>query len=84
MIIDVRTRSTLVSSPSVTRVSCFTYGDGDRVICATGTGSLLSLHVSVSPTSWREYRTHVGAVHSICYLPNGHLVVVSRIVSNYW
>ena len=76
MVIDVRTRSTLVSSPPLTCVSCFTfYGDGDRVICATETGSLLSFHVSVSPTSWREYRTHVSAVHSICYLPNGHLMV---------
>ena len=75
VIIDVRTRSTLVSSPPPTRVSCFAFdSDGDRVVCATETGHLLFFRISVSPISWHEYPNHLGTIHSICHLPSGHLV----------
>jgi len=79
VVINLRTRSTLVSSPSLAHVSCFSFsGNGDQVVCATEAGHLLFLRVITSPISWRDHPSHLGTIHSICHLRNGHLAVGAK------
>ena len=76
VVIDARTGSTLVSSPPLTHISCFTFSDnGDRVVCASEAGDLQFFRINAYLASWCNYPSHLGAIHSICRLQGDHLVV---------
>ena len=75
--IDIRTGAVLESSYTPHDISSLTFSnDGDRVICATNVGNLLS-HTPRYSSGWYHYLTHLGAVHSMSLLRGGHLAVGS-------
>jgi len=76
VVIDIRTGSTLVSSPPLMDVVSFTFsGGGDRVVCATKTGDLRFFYIDpLSPPDWCDYLNNLGTIHSISLLRSGQLV----------
>ena len=75
-VFDIQTELTLVLSPALNDVSCFSFsGDGDQIFCATKTGDLRSLHISGPSPNWLDHQTHPGTMHSMNLLRSGHLVV---------
>ena len=76
VVIDIRTGSTLVSSPPLMDVVSFIFsGGGDRVVCATKTGDLRFFYIDpLSPPDWCDYMNNLGTIHSISLLRSGQLV----------
>lgn len=76
MVIDIQTGSTLVSSPPLIGITCFTFSDnGDRVICAAKTGDLRSFHIFIPSFNWDDHPIRLETVHFMSLLRSGHLAV---------
>ena len=76
-IIDIRMSFTDRLGHTLHDVSGLTFSaNGDRVICTTKAGDLLSYRPRFSP-QWEHHLSNLGTIHSMSLLRSGHLVVNS-------
>ena len=77
-VVDIQTGATQKLRHTPRGVSSLTFSNnGDRVICATNNGDLLSCEYR-SSFKWDHHLSHLGTIHSMSPLRGGHLVVGSR------
>jgi WD40 repeat protein len=75
VVIDIQTGSTSVSSPLADAISFTFSGNGDRVVCASGTNDLQFFDTTTPTPRWHKYPSHPGLIDSISLLKSGDLAV---------